>query len=228
MYRSYLAGEKEPRIQWTSLYDTRSRRKISETALGGRAGLLRYGTYGSVNPQGFQWDVEGAAFARVLPDEPSTMLEAADFRVGTIATWRHQRMAVKAGYYHISSHLGDEFLLANLLYPRINYVRDSLIAGVTYDLTQAWQVYGEIGNALGYEGGALPLELQFGTQYTPIPQNSLHGRRSPPSMLICGRNLTWAAASILFRAGAGRALSPDTDCESGCSITTARPFSTRC
>lgn len=175
LYRSYLAGEKEPRINWTSLYDTKSERQVWETALGGRAGLLRYGTGGLQNPQGFQWDLEGAVFARVLPDEPSSMLEAADFRVGTIGTWREGRLAWKAGYYHISSHLGDEFLLQNPTFPRINYVRDSLIAGVMYDLTEATQIYGEIGNAIGAQGGAKPLELQFGAQYTPIARVPLKG-----------------------------------------------------
>ena len=167
LYRSYLAGPKESRIHWANLYDTESDRRIWETTLGGRAGLLRYGSGDSNGAEGFQLDLEGAVFARVLPDEPSAMLEAADFRFGFLATWRIQRTSLKAGYYHISSHLGDEFLLANPLFDRINYVRDSLIFGAMYDLTNDVQIYGEVGNSLGTQGGAKPLELQFGTQYVP-------------------------------------------------------------
>ncbi len=167
LYRSYLAGVKEPQIHWANLYDTKSDRRIWETTLGGRAGLLRYGSGEFNNAEGFQFDLEGAVFSRVLPDEPSAMLEAADFRFGFLGTWRFRRTSLKAGYYHISSHVGDEFLLANPLFNRINYVRDALIFGAIYDLTNEMQIYGEFGNAVGTQGGAKPLELQFGAQYIP-------------------------------------------------------------
>lgn len=175
LYRPYLANPKEPRIQWVTLHDTISNTNIWEATLGGRAGLLRYGTFGSKNPQGFQLDLDGAVFARVLPDEPSSMLAGSDYRVGLFGTWRWNRVAYKAGYYHISSHLGDEFLLANPGFPRFNYVRDSLIIGTTYDLTPNAQIYGEIGNAIGHQGGAKPFELQFGAQYTPVAQSVVRG-----------------------------------------------------
>lgn len=175
MYKSYLAGEKEPRMQFIQLHDTRSKTRVWDAVLGGRVGLLRNGTCDSVNPQGFQIDVEGAVFARVLPDQPSAMLEGADFRAGLLATHRYAGTAYKWGYYHVSSHAGDEFLLANPAFNRINYVRDSAIAGITQDLNHATQVYGEIAYAIGAEGGAKPLEFQFGAQYIPVAKSSLRG-----------------------------------------------------
>ncbi len=167
LYRSYLAGEKEPRIAWTRLSD-RNRGAIWEVALGGRVGILRHGTRGAWGAEGWQIDLEGAALPRVDPEVPSHALEAADFRVGLLWTRRRGPTAVKAGYYHISSHLGDEFLLLNPGFPRVNYVRDSLLAGVTQDLTGDLQAYGEIGYAISAEGGAEPLEFQFGLQYLPL------------------------------------------------------------
>jgi len=175
LYRSYLAGEKEPRMMWSALYDINRRRTIWETALGGRVGLLRYGTLDTVKPQGLQLDLEGAVFARLIPAEPSTMLEGADFRFGLLNTWREDRLAVKWGYYHVSAHLGDEFLLVNSDFDRINYVRDAAIIGLTADLTDDAQVYGEVANALGSQGGAKPWEFQFGTQYTPVRKVAAHG-----------------------------------------------------
>ena len=175
MYKSYIAGEKEPRMQFIQLYDTRSKQRIWDAVLGGRVGLLRHGNYDSVNPQGFQIDVEGAVFARVLPDEPSAMLQGSDYRAGLLGTNRYNGTAVKYGYYHVSSHIGDEFLLANPTFNRINYVRDSVIAGVTQDLKYSTQVYGEIAYAVGAEAGAKPLEFQFGTQYLPVAKSSLRG-----------------------------------------------------
>lgn len=175
LYRSYLAGEKEPRMMWSALYDIKRSRTIWETALGGRVGLLRYGTVGAVNAQGYQLDLEGAVFARLIPAEPSTMLEGADFRFGLLNTWREDRLAVKWGYYHVSAHLGDEFLIVNPDFDRLNYVRDAAIVGMAYDVINDMQVYGEVANAMGSQGGARPWEFQLGTQYTPASRVTTFG-----------------------------------------------------
>lgn len=175
MYKSYIAGEKEPRMQFIQLRDTKTNQRVWDAVLGGRVGLLRYGSFGSVKPQGFQLDVEGAVFARVLPDQPSAMLEGSDYRAGLLGTNRFGGTAVKYGYYHVSSHIGDEFLLANPTFNRVNYVRDSLIVGVTQDLKYSTQIYGEFAYALGTEGGAKPLEFQCGAQYLPVAKSSLRG-----------------------------------------------------
>lgn len=175
LYRTYLAGEKEPRMQFLSLYDTKSKRKVWDAVLGGRVGILRKSDTCNPNGDAFQLDLEGAVFARVLPDEESTMLEGSDYRVGLYGTWRRDRLSYRAGYYHISSHVGDEFLIANPAFNRINYVRDSLLAGISYDLSAITRVYGEVGYALGVEGGAEPFELQLGTEYTPKAQTTATG-----------------------------------------------------
>lgn len=173
MYRSYLAGEKEPRFNAVWLHET-GRGLVWETQLGGRVGLLRYGTTEAVNPQGWQLDMEGGAQARVDPQQQSD-LEAVDFRFGLLSTWRFGPNAFKAGYYHLSSHIGDEFLLRNPTFVRVNYVRDSIILGWTHDLTDDMQIYGEVGYAGGHEGGAEPLEFQYGYQYTPLRAYGLRG-----------------------------------------------------
>lgn len=174
MYHAYLAGEKEPRIGLSVLND-RARGWLWETALGGRVGILRHGTRGAINPEGWQIDLEGAALARVAPTEPSAPLQGTDYRAGVQWTRRTGGTAYKAGYYHLSSHVGDEYLLLNPGFNRINYVRDSLVFGVTRDVTPDAQIYGEIGYALGADGGAEPLEFQFGAQYNPIADTGLRG-----------------------------------------------------
>ncbi len=175
LYHSYLAGEKEPRMQFLQLYDTKSDRRLWEAVLGGRVGIFRYGELGPQPQEAFQLDLEGAVFARVLPDEPSAMLESSDYRAGLLGTWRFGNEAYKAGYYHISSHAGDEFLLANPGFNRINYVRDSVIFGTSRDFAEAFRIYGEIAYAIGSQGGALPWELQFGGEYMPVMGTGLKG-----------------------------------------------------
>lgn len=173
LYRSYLAGEKESRISAAWMKNPQ-KETVWETTLGARVGLLRYGTVGAVRPTGWQLDIEGAALPRILPGEPSSPLIACDYRFGILSTWAVDRWHIKTGYYHLSSHAGDEFMISNPSYTRINYVRDAGIVGVTYDLTDTWQTYGEIAYAFNAEDGAKPLELQYGLQYSPL-NSSLRG-----------------------------------------------------
>ena len=166
MYKSYVAGEKEPRIKSVWMTDKQGH-LWWESTLGGRIAFLRYGTSDPVHPEGWEFAFEGAALPRVDPKAASSPLIAVDYRIGLLSTWQYGRNAFKAGYYHVSSHLGDEFLLLNPGYHRLNYVRDSGIIGWTHSLTPETQVYGEIAYAFGHEDGALPWEFQYGIQYSP-------------------------------------------------------------
>jgi len=168
MYKTYLAGEKEPRIS-SAWLAPRQGNVVWENTLGGRVGVLRYGNTNPLRPQGFQFDLEGAVMARVDPQADSAPLIASDYRIGLLGTWRYDDTAVKAGYYHLSSHAGDEFLINNPGFARINYVRDSLIVGLTeYFADDDWSVYGEFAYAFNAEDGAEPIELQYGIQYAPM------------------------------------------------------------
>lgn len=173
MYKAYLAGEKESRMKGVWMGGTGREGAIWETALGGHVGVLRYGNTDAINPEGWQLDLEGAALPRVdMAHEDD--LEAVDFRAGFLSTWRYGVNAYKVGYYHLSSHVGDEFLIRYPGYHRLNYVRDSFIIGWTRHLTPDVQLYGEIAYAFNYEDGAKPLELQYGIQYSPMVFG-LHG-----------------------------------------------------
>lgn len=165
IYKSYLAGEKEPRFASAWLYE-KDRGVVWDIALGGRVGIFRYGTPGTFRPQGWQLDFEGAVFPRIDPDEHHD-LEASDYRVGIPLTWSRGSIAIKAGYFHISSHAGDEFILRTG-FNRINYVRDSLVLGIAHYPSNDTRVYFEIGYAPGVSGGAEPLEFQFGAEYSPV------------------------------------------------------------
>ncbi len=214
MYKSYIGGEKEPRFQAVWLAE-KKHGLVWETSLGGRVGLIRYGTQDPIRPEGWQLDLEGAAQARVLPQQESD-LEAVDFRFGLLSTWRRGGDGFKVGYYHLSSHLGDEFLIKNpgFLLTRLNYVRDSAIAGWTHDLNPDTQVYGEVAYALGHEGGALPWEFQYGVQYSPLtfglrgaPYVALNGHTREDNNWVTGVNTVagwqWRGdqTNHLFRVG---------------------------
>jgi hypothetical protein len=176
LYHSYLAGEKEPRFNAIWLTDQNGKRNW-ETQVGGRLGILRKGTRGAVLPQGWQLDLEGGAQARVMLDEDSD-LEAADFRVGILSTHRRGLWSTKFGYYHLSSHIGDEYLIKNPGFVRLNYVRDAVIMGLSRDILIGdrpdVRVYGEYAYALNHEY-ASPMEIQTGTEYSPLIFNGVRG-----------------------------------------------------
>lgn len=172
MYPSYLAGPKEPRLA-SQMFHT-GEGDFWDLALGGRAGVLRYGTPDALWPEGWQLDVEGAAFPRLTLDEDRDLVSA-DFRGGFPLTYRRGVWESKFGYYHLSSHLGDEFLLKHPEVTRINFSRDCLIFGLAWRPVRAWRFYGETAWAFYSDGGSDPWEIQFGLSYAPDAVTGLRG-----------------------------------------------------
>ncbi len=68
IYKSYLAGVKEPR-SGTTVTHIQNDGWLWEGVLGARIGLLRYGDRACLFPQGFQIDAEGAANVRLDVDD---------------------------------------------------------------------------------------------------------------------------------------------------------------
>ncbi|HEY3395749.1 MAG TPA: DUF1207 domain-containing protein [Lacipirellulaceae bacterium] len=175
IYRSYHAGVREPRLSILAFHEDDGQ-SFWDGTLGGRVGLLRYGTCGPVCPQGWQLDVEAAAIVRLTLDEIRDF-ETADYRVGVPLTYGVENWQFKFAVYHLSSHLGDEFAIANpgSLDDRINYVRDAAVIGVSYFPHPAWRVYSEAAYAVNVDGGAEPWEFQFGTELSEPGPTGLHG-----------------------------------------------------
>jgi hypothetical protein len=97
-------------------------------------------------------------------------------------TWGDSIYQVKFAYYHLSSHLGDEFLLKHSGFNRLNYSRDVLVWGHSLDPSDRWRVYGEIGFAFDVDVGD-PWEMQFGVDYAP---NDRTGARGAPFAAVNG------------------------------------------
>lgn len=165
LFGTYIAGPKEPRMQMLWMRDSRSDETYGDAVLGGRVGLFRIEGDDSLAEQ-FQLDLDGAVLARILPNAESTALKGSDYLVAMWGTWKSGPLAFRTGYRHLSSHLGDEFMLLNPSYPRRNYVRDSLLVALSYRPDEQWRIYGEYGYAPGVGGGALPNECQFGGEWT--------------------------------------------------------------
>lgn len=172
-YRAYLAGPKESRLGtlWAREQD---QGWLWDIALGGRAALLRYGTSDGIRPQGWELQVEGAGLPRLGMEDESDV-QAVDFRAGVPLVYASGNHQYKLAYYHLSSHLGDEFLIKNPGYDRLNYVRDAIVLGTGYYLTPELRAYGEVGYSFNVDGGAEPWEFQFGMERAPAGPTGMRG-----------------------------------------------------
>ncbi len=180
IYKSYLAGMKEARAG-TSITWVKDDTRLWEGVLGARVGLLRYGDRDPLMPEGFQIDAEGAAQVRLDVDS-HVDVRATDYRVGVPLTYGIGIHQVKFGYYHISSHLGDEFVLAYPGYPRLNWSRDALVLGYSIYVTDMLRLYAEAGWSFRCEVSE-PWEFQFGADWAP---NAPTGFRGAPFFAING------------------------------------------
>ena len=134
IYHSYLAGTKEPRFATQWFHDSHWGWTWDAT-LGARIGLLRYGSDDCQHPDGWQLDLEGAAFPR-LDLEHQENVTSVDFRFGVPLTYGWGPYQAKFGYFHVCSHLGDEFMLMFPDVERINYVRNGINWGNSYYFTE--------------------------------------------------------------------------------------------
>jgi len=170
IYPTYLGNPHAPRLgaQWVHDQDEGW---FFDSSLGGRLGLIRWGP--SDRPQGVQLDVLAAAKLRLDPEENQDV-RSVDFRVDVPLTWGAGPHRFKFGYSHISSHLGDEFLIKNMGFNRLNYFRDAIVLGYSYYPTPSVRLYGEAGYAFWREI-ADPWRFTFGIDYAPPVPTGVRG-----------------------------------------------------
>ena len=171
MYPAYLANTKESRIGSTWNKDDKLG-WIWDVTLGGQMPMLRYGTRHSVLPQGFQLDFEGSVLLR-LDVERERDMDANDFRFGMPISYGTKQWQWKTGYYHLSSHLGDERMIRlhkegqPFPYGRTNYVREAWMLGVSFRPYEDVRLYAEVDFAFWLGERTKPWHFLFGAEYSP-------------------------------------------------------------
>jgi hypothetical protein len=146
---------------------------LLDVDIGGRVSVLRKGTVGP-NAEGVELQVYGSALARLSMERQSDV-EATDYVFGVPIVWRRGPTAVRFGYDHVSSHIGDEYLIRNPHFERINYVRDAMAFAVMHNITEAVDVYGEANYGFHVSGGAERWHFQFGAEYQPCAPPGFRG-----------------------------------------------------
>lgn len=172
VYRPYIGSRKAPRLA-VFLNRAHNDSTLWEGVMGAQVGIVRFGTRDPYYPEGFQFDAESAADIRLdIPQDVD--VRSTDYRVGFPLSYGVGRHRTRFGYYHISSHAGDEYLINNPQFDRVNFSRDVLILGHTYFVSHKTRVYGELGWAFHSEISE-PWELQFGLDHAPYLPTGHHG-----------------------------------------------------
>ncbi|MDR0391374.1 MAG: DUF1207 domain-containing protein [Planctomycetaceae bacterium] len=172
IYQSYLAGVNETRLGLVWNKDN-NLDMIWDATVGGNAPLFRYGTRNSIFPEGFQIEVEGSAHLR-MDYERERDMDATDYRFALPITWGNKIWQFRTGYFHVSSHLGDERMIrlinSGQPHKRINYVRESILLGVSYKINPSTRIYFEIDYSTWLGELTKPWHFQFGAEYSsPYP-----------------------------------------------------------
>jgi hypothetical protein len=164
LYPFYLPDPKASRLSATWL-EAQEDSSLLDGTLGGRFGLYRYSDNDPLFARGVQVDLEGASQLR-LDMEEERDVRSVDFRAGMPVGISFGQYQVRVGYYHLSSHLGDEFLLKNPTFNRLNFSRDCLLLGNAYWWTPNLRTYAEAAWAF-YNDVSQEWEFQFGVDYAP-------------------------------------------------------------
>lgn len=173
IYRSYLAGPKEPRLA-SQIVKVSGDHWLWDPTLGARIGLFRIGNNDSVRPAGIQVDAEAAALGR-LDLQENVDVRSVDFRAGLPITWGNEHRQWKFAYYHLSSHLADEFLVKNPGYPLYFQSRDCLVLGYSTYVIDPLRLYAEVGwswRAIASQ----PWEFQVGFDLAPRGPTGFQGK----------------------------------------------------
>ncbi|WP_417745133.1 DUF1207 domain-containing protein [Rosistilla oblonga] len=173
IYPVYLADEKASRLAGRFTRPEGDNLLLDGT-LGGRFGLFRFGDR-SNGPfrHGMQLDIEGSAQVRLDMEEEADV-RSVDFRAGVPLSFGFGRWQTRVGYYHLSSHTGDEFLLKNPDHDRLNFSRDVLFAGAAFWITERLRTYGEVGWAF-YSDVSEQWEFMFGIEFMPTAPTGWRG-----------------------------------------------------
>ncbi|MHB8897620.1 MAG: DUF1207 domain-containing protein [Thermoguttaceae bacterium] len=172
-FPAYLASGRESRLSGVWSYET-GHGWLWDITLGAHVGIFRYGDDDPDLPFGWQIDMEGAAFPRLDLDSQRQMM-ATDFRFGVPLTMRKGVVETKLAYYHLSSHLGDDYISENPDYSPVNYSHDVLVLAMGLRLIESVRAYAEAGYAFARNGGAQPWEFQFGLDWSRVRPDPCSG-----------------------------------------------------
>lgn len=170
LYLTYLADPRQSRsgskVQFPLRRDDREDNVKIENVLGGHRPLV--GWSDPAHPEvEMQLLIEAAVFSRFDIGE-AWDLDAADYRFGFPFLYRVGEVVLKIHPYHITSHLGDEFISREGR-KRDSYHLDELAVGVSSATDAPWRIYAELGIAVYTGPETSSGRAQVGAEYFFAP-----------------------------------------------------------
>ncbi|MFT7669227.1 MAG: hypothetical protein ACI8X5_001927 [Planctomycetota bacterium] len=170
----YLADPRRPTFGFSALETSDSEiMGAGESRYGVRIGqrfsIARFYTAGDCEG-GFQLDGELGFNGQFDADNSSDNI-GWDGLYGLELSWsRRKDLTLHLGFFHDSSHLGDEFI-EDTGRIRIDYTREEYFAGASWAFAEGWLTYGEYGHAFSLSNQELmePGRLQVGLQHKHAP-----------------------------------------------------------
>ncbi len=165
IFAAPLADQKQPRTHVTYQAYHRGDQEIPIASVG--YGMDWGFVARATEESALQVRVDGAVFAVFNLDAPSMDLINADYFVGMPIDYRRGRWSARIRPFHLSSHLGDEFLL----YPqprepveRINVSFEAVEMLLSWE-SQSWRIYGGGFSVFHSTAAILEDRAQVGVEY---------------------------------------------------------------
>jgi Protein of unknown function (DUF1207) len=135
---------------------------------------------------GWQVGLLGGVFAQFNLSSSSEDLINADYVIGIPVSWRSGLVSTRARFYHQSSHLGDEFLLGNPGFNRVEVSFEEIEALVSLDAPGGWgRVYAGGGYLIHTAPQLDPVKVQWGLELRgPSYHTPLYGAFLPDLRIV--------------------------------------------
>lgn len=201
VFEPLLADPRWPRFSGSYLYFNKKTPGVGQIFSGNFGdyfGLMGWET----DRAQWQLGIQAGVFTIWNMDTYSNDLINSDFVVGLPLSWRGGRWSAMARLYHVSTHLGDEYVLTHTV-ARINLSQESVDLRVSYDVFEPLRVYAGGGMMVRRDPPETkPGSLQAGAEYRH-PRAYLRGLVRPMAGLDLRKyeQNGWARTGVSFRAG---------------------------
>lgn len=119
-------------------------KNVIDISFADRLPIFRWCNLGKLHGD-LQLELEGGVWAVFDPLHEEAPLVDADYYVGFPLTYAFKNWAIRFRGYHISTHIGDEFLINHPHFDRRNPSIEAFDLYISYQPTQDFRLYGGIG-----------------------------------------------------------------------------------
>lgn len=124
--------------------------------------------------------LQGGVFSVFDLDHPEACMVNSDFFVSGVLGFAVHKWSYRLRLWHLSSHLGDEFLLTHPAFPRYNLSDEGIDLFVSYRYTPHIRLYGGVGYIISRDltFPERPLYCEWGAELRPfgLRESNLHAQ----------------------------------------------------